>query len=64
MLKVNHYHYLPCLIRMNQFLESIGAKQFQAFPLQSNIIPKHIEIDSDALEAILMTNKEKKCICC
>ena len=59
-VKSNPLNYLPCMIRMNLFLESIGAKQFKAFPLQSNIVPKHIEIDSDALEAIFLTAKEQK----
>lgn len=61
-VKVRPLEYLQCMIRMNQYLESIGAKQFNVFPLQTNIVPKHIELDTFALELLLLGTKQAEMI--
>ena len=48
-LKENPQSYLKNLIWMNIQLESIGCKLFQFFPLQSNLTPRHIQIDTSCL---------------
>lgn len=58
-LKAYPYKYLPCMIYMCLELEKIGRKSFQFFPLQTNAIPRHIQIDTKALIE-LFVSKEKK----
>src|SRR3989338_1692494 len=41
--------FLPGMIIMNRILEEIGAKQFHCFPLRSEIVPCHIDIDTATL---------------
>ena len=48
-LKVNPQRYLKHMIYMNLQLEENEAKLFQFFPLQTQIIPRHIEIDTMAI---------------
>jgi len=48
-IKESPSKYLKHMIFMCLELEKIGAKSFQFFPLQSNCIPKHIQLDTKAL---------------
>ena len=41
--------YLKHMIYISEQLEYLGSSQFQFFPLQSNLVPKHIRIDNRAL---------------
>ena len=61
-VKVRPLEYLKCMVRMNQYLEWLGVKQFNAFPLQTDIVPKHIELDTAVLEALLLGTAQTKLI--
>ena len=50
--------YLKYMIWMNIELEKINGKMYQFFPLQSNIIPKFIQIDTTTLIELLV-DKDK-----
>jgi len=65
--EINYYYdvkatpqkYLKYMIFMNIELEKIEGKMYQFFPLQSSIIPNHIQIDTKAIIELLV-DKEKK----
>ena len=65
--EVNYYYdvkstpqkYLKYMIFMNIELEKIEGKMYQFFPIQSSIIPNHIQIDTKALIELLV-KKDKK----
>ena len=60
-VKANPQKYLKYMIYMNLELEKIEGKMFQFFPLQTQIIPKHIQIDTKGLiELFVMKEKETK----
>jgi len=60
-VKANTQKYLKYMIYMNLELEKIEGKMFQFFPLQTHIIPKHIQIDTKGLiELFVMKEKETK----
>jgi len=48
-ITVNPQKYLKYMIYMCIELEKMSRKTFQFFPLQTNIIPRHIQIDTKAL---------------
>lgn len=67
--EVNYYYdvkstpqkYLKYMIFMNIELEKIEGKMYQFFPIQSSIIPNHIQIDTKALiELLVKKDKENK----
>ena len=47
------------MIFMNIELEKIEGKMYQFFPIQSSIIPNHIQIDTKSIIELLV-EKEKK----
>lgn len=51
--------YLKYMIFMNTELEKIGGAMYQFFPLQTEMIPRHIQIDTKSLVELLV-NKDKK----
>ena len=65
--EVNYYYdvkctpqkYLKYMIFMNIELEKIEGKMYQFFPIQSSIIPNHIQIDTKSVIELLV-EKEKK----
>lgn len=65
--EVNYYYdvkctpqkYLKYMIFMNIELEKIEGKMYQFFPIQSSIIPNHIQIDTKSIIELLV-EKEKK----
>jgi|TARA_Y100000385_G_scaffold5470_1_gene6022 hypothetical protein len=65
--EVNYYYdvkstpqkYLKYMIFMNIELEKIDGKMYQFFPIQSSIIPNHIQIDTKSIIELLV-DKEKK----
>ena len=60
-IKVYPYKYLKHMIFMCLELEKIERKSFQFFPLQTNAIPRHIQLDTKALvELYVDTTKHKK----
>jgi hypothetical protein len=60
-IKVSPYKYLKHMIFMCLELEKIERKSFQFFPLQTNSIPRHIQIDTKALvELFVDTEKHQK----
>ena len=48
-VKADPQQYLKYMIFMNIKLEEIQGKMYQFFPLQTDIIPKHIQIETAAL---------------
>ena len=57
-IKATPQKYLKYMIFMNIELEKIEGKMYQFFPIQSSIIPNHIQIDTKALIELLV--KEDK----
>ena len=59
-IKITPYKYLKNMIFMCLELEKIERKSFQFFPIQTNAIPRHIQIDTKALvELYIDTEKHK-----
>jgi hypothetical protein len=60
-IKVSPYKYLKHMIFMCLELEKIERKSFQFFPIQTNAIPRHIQVDTKALvELFVETKKHQK----
>jgi hypothetical protein len=57
-IKINPQKYIKYMIWMNIELEKINGKMYQFFPLQNNIIPKFIQIDTKSLIELLI-DKDK-----
>ena len=51
-------HYLPCMIYMMKKIDNEGLTTYNPFPLRSDIIPKHIRIDTTTLVHTLLTKKQ------
>ena len=63
MFKVRPLEYLKCMVRMNQYLEWLGVKQFKMLStFKTDIVPKHIELDTAVLEAFLLGTAQTKLI--
>jgi len=58
-VKATPQKYLKYMIFMNTELEKIEGKMYQFFPIQSSIIPNHIQIDTKSVIELLV-EKEKK----
>ena len=55
------YKYLKHMIFMCLELEALEAKAFQFFPIQTNAIPRHIQIDTKAMvELFVDTKRDEK----
>jgi hypothetical protein len=61
-VKCHPQKYIKHMIYMNCELEKIGGKTYQFFPLQSSIIPNHIQIDTKAVIELLVDKDKKKYI--
>ena len=59
-VKVRPFEYLKGMLYMNSVLEKIESKLFQPLPLRSNIIPKHIIIDTASLINLFSPEKDKE----
>jgi len=60
-IKVSPYKYLKHMIYMCLELEKLERKSFQFFPIQTNAIPRHIQVDTKALvELFVDTEKHQK----
>lgn len=60
-IKITPYKYLKHMIFMCLELEKIERKSFQFFPIQTNAIPRHIQVDTKALiELFVETEKHQK----
>ena len=57
-IKITPYKYLKHMIFICLELEKIERKSFQFFPIQTNAIPRHIQVDTKALVE-LFVNTEK-----
>ena len=66
--EVNYYYDVKCtpqkyliyMIFMNIELEKIEGKMYQFFPIQSSIIPNHIQIDTKSVIELLVDKEKKK----
>ena len=60
-IKITPYKYLKHMIFMCLELEKIERKSFQFFPIQTNAISRHIQVDTKALvELFVNTEKHQK----
>ena len=59
-VKVNPQRYLKYMIFMNLQLEEKEAKMFQFFPLQTQIIPRHIQLDTKSIVELLVETDKKQ----
>tara|TARA_B100001769_G_scaffold214262_1_gene173843 strand:- start:2794 stop:4692 length:1899 start_codon:yes stop_codon:yes gene_type:complete len=59
-VKCHPQKYLKYMIFMNIELEKIDGKMYQFFPLQTSIIPNHIQIDTTAIIDLLIDKDKKK----
>jgi len=59
-IKVNPQKYLKHMIFMNLQLEEKNTKMFQFFPLQTHLIPRHIQIDTKSLVELLIDTDKKQ----
>jgi hypothetical protein len=57
-IKITPYKYLKNMIFMCLELEKIERKSFQFFPIQTNAIPRHIQIDTKALVELYIDTKK------
>ena len=66
--EINYYYdvkatpqkYLKYMIFMNIELEKIEGKMYQFFPLQSSIIPRHIQMDTKSVIELLVDKGKKE----
>ena len=58
-LQCSPQDYLPCMIFMMKEIEIQYKTIFNIFPLRSDIIPKHIKIDTTTIVHMLMNDKDK-----
>ena len=59
-IKVNPQKYLKYMIFMNLQLEEANTKMFQFFPLQTHLIPRHIQIDTKSIVELLIDTDKKQ----
>jgi len=57
-IKISPYKYLKNMIFMCLELEKIEKKSFQFFPIQTNSIPRHIQIDTKGLVELFIDTKK------
>jgi hypothetical protein len=57
-IKITPYKYLKHMIFMCLELENIERKSFQFFPIQTNVIPRHIQVDTKALVELFVDSKK------
>jgi len=59
-IQVSPYKYLKNMIFMCLELEKIERKSFQFFPIQSNAILRHIQVDTKAIIELFITEDKKQ----
>jgi len=59
-MKVKPFDYLKGMLYMNALLEKAEHKLFQPLPLRSNIIPKHIILDTACIISLFCPENAKK----
>ena len=59
-VKATPQKYLKYMIFMNIKLEKIEGKMYQFFPLQSSIIPRHIQMDTKSIIELLVDKGKKE----
>lgn len=59
-LMCSPFEYFPCMIYMMKQIEKEEQSIYNVFPLRSEVIPKHIRIDTTTLVHLLMTKKQGK----
>jgi hypothetical protein len=57
-IQVTPYKYLKHMIFMCLELEKIKRKSFQFFPIQTNVIPRHIQVDTKALVELFVDTEK------
>ena len=57
-IKETPYKYVKHMIFMCLELEKLERKSFQFFPLQTNMIPRHIQVDTKALVELLVDTEK------
>jgi transposase len=57
-IQCNPQHYFPCMIFMMKQIEQDEVKISNVFPLRTEIIPKHIRLDTTTIVLLLFTKKQ------
>jgi len=57
-LMCSPFDYFPCMIRMMKQIEKEEQTIYNVFPMRSEVIPKHIRLDTTTLVHLLMTKKQ------
>ena len=57
-IHAKQFDYLPCMIYMMKYIEQEGISINNVFPLRSDIIPKHITIDSTTIVNLLLRKEQ------
>ena len=55
-IKENPYKFIQSLIYMNNYFETNSIKTFNVFPTRSNVVPKHITLDTASISVIFCNN--------
>lgn len=58
-LSENPFNFIQSLIFMNNYFENNGNKTYNVFPSRSNVIPKHITLDTASINVIFCKNRYK-----
>jgi hypothetical protein len=57
-IQCSPFAYFPCMIRMMKQVETENQTISNVFPMRSEVIPKHIRLDTTTLVHLLMTKKQ------
>jgi len=57
-IQCSPFDYFPCMIRMMNQVETENQTISNVFPMRSEVIPKHIRLDTTTLVHLLMTKKQ------
>lgn len=57
-IQCSPFDYFPCMIRMMKQVETENQTISNVFPMRSEVIPKHIRLDTTTLVHLLMTKKQ------
>jgi hypothetical protein len=57
-IQCSPFDYFPCMIRMMKPVETENQTISNVFPMRSEVIPKHIRLDTTTLVHLLMTKKQ------
>ncbi len=57
-LQCKPFDYLPCMVYMMRYIEDDEYSIYNVFPLRSDIVPKHIRLDTTSIVHLLLSKKQ------